>query len=64
MTPTEKAKLTRAKNRESQRRKEIERRELHSKMKDACLRILDDPESTSAETIRAIEILHELEKGR
>ena len=64
MDPTEKAKLTRAKNREAQRRKEIERRELQTKMKDACLRVLDDPEASPADTIRAVEMLHELEKGR
>lgn len=48
------------------RRKEKEREpyEIREKMKTACLRVLNDPTASSAETIKALEIMDDLRKGR
>lgn len=64
MTPGEKARETRARNREAQKEKDLERREIREKMKSACLRILDDPEASSADQLKATQILYKLTEGR
>lgn len=64
MTPTEKAIETRRKHKEAQRARYREEIEIREKMKENCLRVLDDPSASSADRMKAVEILHDLEKGR
>lgn len=64
MTPTEKARTTRKKNDEARKAKAQEVKEIREKLKKSCLTLLDDPNTSPAERLRATEILHELIKGR
>lgn len=62
MTPNEKAVETRREHKEAQKAKERERREIREKMKKTCLRVIDDPSASSADKIKAVEILQDLLK--
>lgn len=65
MTNTnEKAVKTRRKHKEDQEARYREKIRIREKMKESCLRILDDPSTSSADQMKAVEILHELMKGR
>lgn len=64
MTPAEKARETRKRHREAQRQAALEGKMLRARLKDSCLSILNDKESTRKERFRATEILYELTKGR
>ncbi len=64
MTRTEKANATRKQHRESRKAKDLEKIEIRKKLKENCLRVLDDPSASSADRMKAVEILHDLEKGR
>lgn len=64
MSPSEKAIITRRKNEAIRRGKEEERELIRKKMTDTCLNVLDDPSATSADRIKAVEILHNLSEGR
>lgn len=64
MTRTEKAIETRRKHKEAQRARYQEEIEIREKMKRNCLRVLDDPSASSADRMKAVEILHDLTKGR
>lgn len=64
MTPTEKAKETRKRHEEARKAKEREKIQIRKKMKENCLRVLDDPSASSADRMKAIEILHDLTEGR
>jgi len=63
MTSAEKAVETRKRNEEARKQKERDKVEVREKMKDACLRVLDDPKASSSDRIKAVEILHDLTKG-
>ena len=64
MTTKEKAVETRRQHKEAQEARRQEWKLIREKMKESCLRILDDPSSSSADQMKAVEILHELMKGR
>lgn len=64
MTPKEKAIETRRKHKEAHEAGYREKIEIRKKMKENCLRVLDDPSASSADRIKAVEILHDLTKGR
>ena len=64
MTPAEKARETRKRNDEARRAKEREKIQIRKKLKENCLRVLDDPSASSADRMKAIEILHDLTEGR
>lgn len=59
-TPTEKAKETRQKHREIQKRKEQEHKEAIEAMKRGLLEVLDSPEATPTEKLEASKLLKEL----
>ena len=63
MTSSEKAKETRKRHEEARKAKDLAKTEIQEKMKESCLRILDDPSASSADRIKAVEILHDLTKG-
>ena len=63
MTQSEKAVETRKKNSEARKAKDREKREIREKMRKTCVRVIDDPSASSADKIRAVEILHDLLKG-
>ena len=64
MSPADKAKETRRRHEEARRAKEREQIEIREKMKRTCVRVMDDPSASSADKIKAVEILHDLTKGR
>lgn len=64
MTSAEKATETRKRHEETRKAKDRERIELRGKMISTCLHVLDDPSASSADKIKAVEILHDLTKGR
>lgn len=64
MTRTEKMIETRKKHKEAQEARHREEIQIREKMKENCLRVLDDPSASSADRMKAVEILHDLEKGR
>ena len=64
MTPAEKAVETRKRNSEARKQKDREKIEIRKKMKENCLRVLDDPSASSADRMKAVEILHDLTEGR
>ena len=64
MAPAEKAVETRKRNSEARKQKDREKVEIRKKMKENCLRVLDDPSVSSADRMKAVEILHDLTKGR
>lgn len=64
MTPSEKAKETRKRHEEARKAKDREKIQIREKMKDACLHVLDDPSASSADRMKAVEILHDLTEGR
>ena len=64
MTPEEKARETRRRHSDSRREKEREKIEIRKKMTKSCLQVLDDPEASSHDKMKAIEILHDMDKGR
>lgn len=64
MTSGEKARETRARHREAQKEKDLERQEAREKMKRACIKVLDDPEASSADQMKATEILYKLTDWR
>lgn len=64
MTPGEKASQTAKKNRAKRTAKEQGRRRIRETLKKICLQVLDDPSTTSADRMKAVEILHDMEKGR
>lgn len=64
MAPAEKAVETRKRNSEARKQKDREKVEIRKKMKENCLRVLDDPSASSADRMKAVEILHALTKGR
>jgi len=64
MTRTEKMIETRKKHKEAQEARHREKIQIREKMKENCLRVLDDPSASSVDRMKAVEILHDLEKGR
>lgn len=64
MSPADKAKETRRRHEEARRAKEREQIEIREKMKRTCVRVMDDPSASSADKIKAVEIFHDLTKGR
>ena len=64
MTRTEKMIETRKKHKEAQEARYREEIEIREKMKENCLRVLDDPSASSADRMKAVEILHDLTEGR
>lgn len=64
MTRVEKATITLKKHKEAQREKARQAIEIREKLKENCLRVLDDPSASSADRMKAVEILYSLEKGR
>ena len=64
MTPNEKREMTRKKNQEARDKKELEKIRIREQMKISCLHVLEDPSASSDDRMKAIELLHELTKGR
>lgn len=64
MTPGEKASQTRKEHIARQKAKEQEQRRIRETLKRICLQVLDDPSASSADKIKAVEILHDMEKDR
>lgn len=64
MKSNEKAVMTRKRNEAARKARDQERRNLISKMKYSCIEVLDDPVASSADKIKAVEILHELTERR
>lgn len=60
MTASDKARETRAKHREAQKRKEADRKEALEKMKRGLLSVVDSEEATPAEKLEASKLLREL----
>ena len=59
MTASDKAKETRARHKEAQKRKEAEKREAIAKIKAGLLSVLDSEEATPAEKLEASKLLRE-----
>ena len=59
MTASDKARETRARHREAQKRKEAEKREAIAKIKAGLLSVLDSEEATPAEKLEASKLLRE-----
>ncbi len=59
MTASDKARETRAKHKEAQKRKEAEKREAIAKIKAGLLSVLDSEEATPAEKLEASKLLRE-----
>ena len=64
MTPTEKMLETRKRNKEARKAQTIALQFLTDKALENCKMIFDDPEATSAERLRAIELFNDLKKSR
>ncbi len=64
MTPTEKAVETRKRNSEARKKKDREKIEIRERLKEGCLSILEDPRLTPGERLEALNILHDLTRGR
>jgi len=64
MTPTEKAVETRKRNAEARKKKDREKIEIRERLKEGCLSILEDPRLTPGERLEALNILHDLTRGR
>lgn len=59
MTASDKARETRAKHKEAQKRKEAEKRDAIAKIKAGLLSVLDSEEATPAEKLEASKLLRE-----
>ncbi len=59
MTASDKARETRARHKEAQKRKEAEKREAIAKIKAGLLSVLDSEEATPAEKLEASKLLRE-----
>lgn len=59
-----KAAETRRRNSELRKAREEEARTIREKMTAACLRVLDDETASSADMMKAVEILHDLSERR
>lgn len=59
MTASEKARETRARHKEAQKRKETEKREAIAKIKAGLLSVLDSEDATPAEKLEASKLLRE-----
>lgn len=64
ISPSEKARETRRRNSDLRKAKERERVQIRKRMVDTCVDVLDSPVSTMEQRIKAVEILHDLSKGR
>ena len=60
MTASDKARETRAKHREAQKRKEADRKEALEKMKRGLVEVLDSTEATPTEKLEASKLLKDL----
>lgn len=60
MTPEEKAKETRQRNRELQIKDRTELQELREKMKSSLLSVLDDKDASPKDKLKATELLMKL----
>ena len=64
MTPAQKAIETRRKHAEARKQKDRKMKEIQEKMIDTCLHVLDEASASSADKMRAVEILHDLSEKR
>ena len=64
ISPSEKARETRRRNSDLRKAKERERVQIRKRMVDTCVDVLDSPVSTMEQRMKAVEILHDLSKGR
>lgn len=64
ISPSEKARETRRRNSDLRKAKERERVQIRKRMVDTCVGVLDSPVSTMEQRMKAVEILHDLSKGR
>lgn len=60
----EKARETRRKNAELRKAREAEALMIRRKMAKACIQVLDDRTASSADKIKAVEVLHDLAERR
>ena len=64
MSSNKKAAMTRKQNEVARKARDQERHNILQKMKYSCIEVLDDPVASSADKIKAVEILHELTERR